>query len=182
MSPLINSVIYDVRLLNTEILNYKLLSLYSHKPTVVHLNTLILFFFTRYVVDLCWIYSVLLHDLIRGSFICCHTNYSRVKCVHSMTIGRTSPVALNQAQIITSPSSCLTVTMRCLCAVFAKYGAVHYDQTCPAWSELSRELFFFFCLDAIVQTLSMQSCHVLLRKKMVFPITLPNKSFFFVAS
>lgn len=73
MSPLINSVIYDVRLLNTEILNYKLLSLYSHKPTVVHLNTLILFFFTRYVVDLCWIYSVLLHDLIRGSFICCHT-------------------------------------------------------------------------------------------------------------
>lgn len=181
MSPLINSVIYDVRLLNTEILNYKLLSLYSHKPTVVHLNTLILFFFTRYVVDLCWIYSVLLHDLIRGSFICCHTNYSRVKCVHSMTAGRTSPVALNQAQIITSPSSCLTVTMRCLCAVFAKYGAVHYDQTCPAWSELSRDL-FFFCLDAIVQTLSMQSCHVLLRKKMVFPITLPNKSFFFVAS
>lgn len=49
----------------------------------------------------------------------------------SITARRADTVAAKQAQIVTPPSLCLTVCMRCLCwdVVFIKHSAMHNGQS-----------------------------------------------------
>lgn len=47
-----------------------------------------------------------------------------------------------KAQNVKPSQLCLAGAMGCLhmlCLILSKYGAVHYGQTCPLWSDLSKE-------------------------------------------
>ena len=66
--------------------------------------------------------------------------YTEEFMVDSITARCPGPVAAEQAQITSTPPLLLTVGV---CAdmlrlVFSKRAAVHYDQTSPLWSRLSK--------------------------------------------
>lgn len=72
----------------------------------------------------------------------------------SITARRADTVAAKQAQIVTPPSLCLTVCMRCLCwdVVFIKHSAMHNGQSSQI-EPVQRTLFH----DIITQSLVFMS-------------------------
>jgi len=100
-----------------------------------------------------------------------------------MTARCPGPVTANQAQIISPPPPCLTVSMRCSCW----YAVVGFLQTCcgALWPNIStlglfvQKKLFQKCFVQMQLYKPKLCCHVLFRAKRFSPATLPNKPYLF---